>query len=200
MNKKVIAIIILFLIILIIGGLTIYYICNSENYILTIREMSDNGIYAEQHIVTESTYPSDTTQKFKDNNGNTLGISELEVGTQIIDEYTNYVCNIEKIENESNRIILTFSYNELYYFNLLHSLLNPVASAIFSYIKSFIRIIEHLLRSFKRSVRAYADTHGYMQILPSKYKFMRFNCKTDSFKRYFSIFITRFGSSCIPVI
>ena len=118
MNKKVIAIIILFLIILIIGGLTIYYICNSENYILTIREMSDNGIYAEQHIVTESTYPSDTTQKFKDNNGNTLGISELEVGTQIIDEYTNYVCNIEKIENESNRIILTFSYNELYYFNL----------------------------------------------------------------------------------
>ena len=64
MNKKVIAIVILFLIILIIGGLTIYYIYNSENYILTIKEISDDGIYAEQHIVTESTYPSDTTQKF----------------------------------------------------------------------------------------------------------------------------------------
>ncbi len=118
MNKKVIAIVILFLIILIIGGLTIYYIYNSENYILTIKEISDDGIYAEQHIVTESTYPSDTTQKFKNKNGNTLDISELEVGTQIIDEYTNYVCNIEKIENNDNRIILTFSYNELYYFNL----------------------------------------------------------------------------------
>ena len=46
MNKKVIAIVILFLIILIIGGLTIYYIYNSENYILTIKEISDDGIYA----------------------------------------------------------------------------------------------------------------------------------------------------------
>lgn len=118
MNKKVIAVLILLLIILTIGGLTIYYIYNSENYILTIGEISEDEIYAEQHIVTETTYPSNTTQKFKNNNGNTLDISELEVGTQIIDEYTNYVCNIEKIENDNSRIILTFSYNELYYFNL----------------------------------------------------------------------------------